>query len=129
MAQHVGFSILHDAVEVQRRRLQSRLSEQYIQRQLPFRFRDDHLIKVIIGPRRCGKSFLAMHLLAQAASRGYLNFDDERLVDVEDYDLLLAAVNAVYGESPSSAARRDPEPAEMGVLRESPCSVRGTGCC
>jgi len=97
MQRQTEFSVLHDAVEGQKRELQSRLSEPYVERQLPFRVRDDDLIKVIIGPRRCGKSFLAMHLLDRVASPGYVNFDDERLVDVDDYDRLIAAVNAVYG--------------------------------
>ena len=88
---------LRDAVETQRRELRSRLNERYIQRHLGLPIRDDGLIKVIIGPRRCGKSFLAMHLLEQFGSRGYLNFDDERLVGVDDYDRLVAAVNTVYG--------------------------------
>ena len=90
-------SRLHDAVETQRRELRSRLDERYIQRQLGLPIRDDGLIKVIIGPRRCGKSFLAMHLLEQFGSRGYLNFDDERLLGVDHYDRLVAAVNTVYG--------------------------------
>ena len=90
-------SRLRDAVETQRRELRSRLDERYIQRHLGLPIRDDGLIKVIIGPRRCGKSFLAMHLLEQFGSRGYLNFDDERLVGVDDYDRLVAAVNTVYG--------------------------------
>ena len=88
---------LRDAVETQRRELRSRLDERYIQRRLGLPIRDDGLIKVILGPRRCGKSFLAMHLLEQFGSRGYLNFDDERLVGVDDYDRLVAAVNSVYG--------------------------------
>ena len=71
-------SSLHDAVETQRREMRSRLAERYIERDLATPIRDDELIKVIIGPRRCGKSFLAMHLLGQHGSRGYVNFDDER---------------------------------------------------
>lgn len=90
-------SMLHDAVETQRRELRARLAERYVPRQLARPLRDDPLITVIMGPRRCGKSFLAMHLLGQVESRGYLNFDDERLVGVTDYDRLIAAVNAVYG--------------------------------
>jgi predicted AAA+ superfamily ATPase len=89
--------MLHDVVELQRRELESRLAERYVRRQVSVPVRDDGLIKVVIGPRRCGKSFLAMHLLAQGTAHGYLNFDDERLVDVADYDRLIAAVNAVYG--------------------------------
>ena len=97
MPRNAGFSTLRDAVELQRRELHSRLSERYVERQLGAEYGGDAMIKVILGPRRCGKSFLAMHMLAQAGSRGYLNFDDERLVEVEDYDRLVAAVNAVYG--------------------------------
>ena len=89
--------MLHDVVELQRRELESRLAERYVRRQVSVPVRDDGLIKVVIGPRRCGKSFLAMHLLAQGTAHGYLNFDDEGLVDVADYDRLIAAVNAVYG--------------------------------
>ena len=89
-------SSLHDTVETQRRDMHARLAERYIERDLGTPIRDDELIKVIIGPRRCGKSFLAMHLLGQRGSRGYVNFDDERLADVANYDHLIAAVNAVY---------------------------------
>jgi hypothetical protein len=89
-------SSLHDAVETQRREMHARLAERYVERGLATPVRDDDLIKVIIGPRRCGKSFLAMHLLGQRGSRGYVNFDDERLADVANYDRLIAAVNSVY---------------------------------
>ena len=89
-------SSLHDAVETQRREMHARLAERYIERDLGTPIRDDELIKVIIGPRRCGKSFLAMHLLRERGSRGYVNFDDERLADMDNYDHLVAAVNAVY---------------------------------
>ena len=89
-------SPLHDAVETQRREMHARLAERYVERGIATPIRDDDLIKVIIGPRRCGKSFLATHLLGKQASRGYINFDDERLADVANYDHLVAAVNAVY---------------------------------
>ena len=93
----MSVSLIHDAVETQRRELDRRLAERYVPRTLARPPRDDRLITVISGPRRCGKSFLAMRLLGQFESRGYLNFDDERLLDVTDYDSLIAAVNAVYG--------------------------------
>ena len=89
-------SPLHDAVETQRREMHARLAERYVERDLATPVRDDGLIKVIIGPRRCGKSFLAMHLLGKRRSRGYVNFDDERLADVANYDHLVAAVHSVY---------------------------------
>ena len=37
-----------------------------------------------------------MRLLARFPAHGYLNFDDERLTDITDYDQLIAAVNEVY---------------------------------
>ncbi len=37
-----------------------------------------------------------MHLLTAHVSHGYVNFDDERLVDLRNYDELVAAINAVY---------------------------------
>lgn len=64
--------MLHDAVETQRRELRARLAERYVPRRLARPLRDDPLITVIMGPRRCGKSFLAMRLLGQVESRGYL---------------------------------------------------------
>lgn len=88
--------MLHDIVEMQKREFEGRLQERYVERQLATPLRDDGLIKVITGPRRCGKSFLAMRLLARFPTRGYLNFDDERLINVTDYDQLIAAVNEVY---------------------------------
>jgi len=55
------------------------------------------LINLITGPRRAGKSFYAVHLIQQTASYGYVNFDDERLTVIEDYDEIIGAVNTVYG--------------------------------
>ncbi|MBM4352941.1 MAG: ATP-binding protein [Deltaproteobacteria bacterium] len=56
------------------------------------------LIKVITGPRRAGKSVFAFQLLADTPF-AYLNFDDEKLVSVSDYDELLAALFHVYPEA------------------------------
>jgi len=56
------------------------------------------LIKVIVGPRRAGKSVFCIQMLEQA-DFAYLNFDDERLVGISDYDELLKAVRQVYGET------------------------------
>jgi len=56
------------------------------------------LIKVITGPRRAGKSVFAIQML-EGTDFAYLNFDDERLVTVTDYDELLKAIRQVYGET------------------------------
>ena len=87
-----------DVILIQKRELENRLQETYIERKLsvPWDLSDD-LIKVISGPRRAGKSFFAIHLLRQTGSYGYVNFDDERLIAIEDYDEIVSAVNTVYG--------------------------------
>ena len=54
------------------------------------------LVAVILGPRRAGKSFFGMHLIHSKKSFGYVNFDDERLVGLPDYDELMSAVDAIY---------------------------------
>jgi predicted AAA+ superfamily ATPase len=58
----------------------------------------NNLIKVIVGPRRAGKSVFAMKML-QGHDFAYLNFDDERLLGISDYDDLLKAIRQVYGET------------------------------
>jgi hypothetical protein len=57
-----------------------------------------NLIKVIMGPRRAGKSVFSIQML-KGLNFAYLNFDDERLVSVSDYDELLKAIRQIYGET------------------------------
>ncbi|MBF0503038.1 MAG: ATP-binding protein [Candidatus Riflebacteria bacterium] len=57
----------------------------------------DSLIKVIIGPRRAGKSVFALQML-EGQEFVYVNFDDDRLAGLRDFDLLLVAIAQVYGE-------------------------------
>ncbi|RLF40517.1 MAG: hypothetical protein DRN12_05220 [Thermoplasmata archaeon] len=56
------------------------------------------LIKVIIGPRRAGKSVFALQMLRDTEF-AYLNFDDERLLKVSNYDQLLKGINEIYGRT------------------------------
>ena len=89
---------LRDIVETQKRELEQQLRRSYVERQLPPRsLADTELIRVIIGPRRAGKSTLAVHLLHKLGGGGYANFDDERLADITDADALVAAIDEVYG--------------------------------
>lgn len=89
--------MLKDTLIVQKRELENRLQETYFERKISnFLDLGNDLIKVITGPRRAGKSFFAAHLIVQTGSYGYINFDDERLVSVEDYDEIIGAINAVY---------------------------------
>lgn len=59
------------------------------------------LIKVVIGPRRAGKSVFALQMLQAATGSdfAYINFDDERLMPPLDLDELLKAVIQVYGDT------------------------------
>ena len=58
------------------------------------------LIKVILGPRRAGKSVFALRLLRNQ-SFAYFNFDDESLPGEEKIDLdeLLSELRQVYGDT------------------------------
>lgn len=58
------------------------------------------LIKVILGPRRAGKSVFALMLLRNQ-SFAYFNFDDESLPGEEKIDLdeLLSELKQVYGDT------------------------------
>ena len=88
--------MLRDVLLLQKREIEQRLQERYVQREVaPGRLSHD-LINVITGPRRAGKSFFAMHAVRDLGPFGYVNFDDERLTDLEDYDALVAALGAIY---------------------------------
>lgn len=53
------------------------------------------LIKLITGPRRVGKSVFAL-LMLQGRNFAYLNFDDGRLLDNWDEDLVMSVLDDVY---------------------------------
>ena len=86
---------IQDILILQKREIDLRLKEKYVERTITIKM-DNNLIKVIIGPRRAGKSFYAIHFLNTVKNFGYINFDDEKLVDVQNYDEMVAAVNSVY---------------------------------
>jgi predicted AAA+ superfamily ATPase len=89
---------VRDIILVQQRDLRQALAETYIDRETRIAGAESPLIKVIIGPRRAGKSFFAIHHLAASGSFGYVNFDDERLTALSDYDEIIAAVDSVYNK-------------------------------
>ncbi|MCL4385259.1 MAG: ATP-binding protein [Cyanobacteria bacterium] len=62
------------------------------------KFIDSDLIKIITGPRRSGKS-IAAFLLLKGKKFAYLNFDDENLLKVENYDDIIKALFEVYPDS------------------------------
>jgi len=85
-----------DALILQKRELEKLLKEKYINRDIKPINLDSSLIKVILGPRRAGKSFFAVNFLNKKNNFGYVNFDDERLVEIENYDEIVTAMNSVY---------------------------------
>ena len=88
---------VRDIILTQQRDLRRMLAETYIERDTTVNGpTDTSLIQVIIGPRRAGKSFFAIHHLDGGRNFGYVNFDDERLCGLADYDEIIAAVDAVY---------------------------------
>ena len=56
-------------------------------------------ILVITGIRRCGKSIFS-YLLEKEENFGYINFDDERLIEIKGNELnkVLEAFYELYGE-------------------------------
>lgn len=56
-------------------------------------------VLAILGVRRCGKSTLSSQLL-RSEEYGYINFDDERIMDfdVKDFDKVLEAFYELYGK-------------------------------
>ena len=88
--------MIRDIIIKQRSELEQKLQEKYVIRQTSLKGNHSGLIQVIIGPRRAGKSFFGMHHLAETKSFGFMNFDDERLVTVSNFDEILEAVMTVY---------------------------------
>ena len=86
---------IRDILILQKREIETRLKEKYIERKTNITL-NNNIIKVIIGPRRAGKSFFAIHFLNTLGNFGYVNFDDEKLSEVQNYDEIVNAVNSVY---------------------------------
>jgi len=88
---------IRDILILQKREIDLRLNEKYVERKTNIKL-DNNLIKVIIGPRRAGKSFYAIHLLKESNNFGYINFDDEKLNDMQNYSGLESALNSLYNK-------------------------------
>jgi predicted AAA+ superfamily ATPase len=89
---------LRDVLAGQRTELERRLAGRYVERHMATPVRDNDLIKVVIGPRRAGKSYFATRLVSSFGPYGYANLDDERLVGLTDYDQLIAAIDQTQGK-------------------------------
>ena len=86
--------MLKDILLIQKREIEKRLKEDYIERSVKLKNQD--LINVVVGPRRSGKSFFAIHALNKIGNFGYVNFDDEKLVEIKDYDEIITSMNTIY---------------------------------
>ena len=89
-------SNIRDILLLQKRELDRVESGNYIQREVDYKKFNFPLIKVIIGPRRAGKSFLAYHIIKKSGNFGYVNFDDERIIEMENYDEIITSLNSLY---------------------------------
>ncbi len=88
--------MIRDILLLQKREIEIKLKENYMKRLADAQKLKSPLIKVIIGPRRAGKSFFALHFLSKEGNFGYANFDDEKLIEVKDYDEIITTINSVY---------------------------------
>lgn len=91
---------IQDILLLQKREMETRINEQYIERTTALDLTNT-IIKVIIGPRRAGKSFFALHFLRTIGTFGYVNFDDEKLSEILNYDEIISAMNIVYNNPKS----------------------------
>lgn len=85
---------VHDILLRQKKELEDLNLGQYVERDVELPELGQNIVKVITGPRRAGKSFFAIHRLDNF---GYVNFDDESIVGVKDYDEIVEAINQLYG--------------------------------
>ncbi len=90
---------LHDVLLGQRREREFALSAPYIERRSVLEPAADGRIRVVVGPRRAGKSSYALHqTVVEVDGWGYANFDDERLGCIKDYDELVTVLDSLYGK-------------------------------
>ena len=88
--------MIKDILIAQKQELDTKFKEQYVKREFNSDNLSNQMIKVIIGPRRAGKSFFALHFLNKLEKFGYVNFDDEQLTEIKEYDSIVEAMNTVY---------------------------------
>ncbi len=92
------YIMIKDIITLQKRELSQKRKELYIPREAELKELKSDLIKVVIGPRRAGKSLFSIHSLNRLSNFGYVNFDDEKLTDVTDYNKIISAIQDVYNK-------------------------------
>jgi len=90
--------MIQNIITGQKAEFERKLREPYVQREMVIKGLSTDLISVIIGPRRAGKSFFCIHSAGSMPGVGYANFDEERLLKVENFDEILSAIRSVYGD-------------------------------
>ena len=85
-----------DRLLLQKNEIEERRKESYLEREQTLKDVEKRIIQVVLGPRRSGKSTFVLHELLKGASFGYGNFDDEDLVEMENYDELIEKINLLY---------------------------------
>lgn len=89
--------MIRNIILSQKAELEKKLTEKYITRDVSISYLQNDLIKVITGPRRSGKSFFAINELKSKVTKfGYVNFDDEKIIETKDYDDIIETINNVY---------------------------------
>lgn len=120
--------MLRDVVLTQKAELEKALNETYVERDIePFSI-EHNLIKVVMGPRRAGKSFFCLHTLNKKGIFGYVNFDNETLITIKNYDDLIAEIKRVYLDPQILFFRRNTKPAQLGTLRKPITATRIQSC-
>ena len=90
--------LIYNVIERQSKELKFLLEKKYterIQTTLLEQELSSPLVKVIVGPRRAGKSTIALEALRNKQF-AYLNFEDESLPNIDDGDLILRALDKTY---------------------------------
>ncbi|MEW6040372.1 MAG: ATP-binding protein, partial [Elusimicrobiota bacterium] len=62
------------------------------------KFLESDIIKIITGPRRTGKSVFCI-LLLKGKDFAYLNFDDENLLKIKNYDEIVKGLYEIYPQA------------------------------
>ena len=90
---------VRDILLRQKHDLDIELSNPFVKRNITIddKTLESNIIKVVIGPRRAGKSTFVLRSI-EKAKFAYINFDDERLIKIENYDDLLKYLKEIFGE-------------------------------
>ena len=90
--------MLQKIILSQKNEIELALSQKYVEREAKITGLGNNLVKVVVGPRRAGKSFFTLHALSKAGSFGYANFDHEELSLARDYDAIVRGIDMAYNK-------------------------------